>query len=309
MRKLRKMAWVGIVVVIVLALMTVQVYMKRGIQGRLKSSSDDIGDQYSVGNTSVLTVGGRSRAVQSGRGNSWTNTSGTIPEMTLSRKLIKNGEITLQVAHVVDFIFRLHQLEAKYSIPIVNSSMQSSWGRVAGGRIVFKVSPDNYEGIVQEIKTLGKVETATETTEDVTEEYVDLEARLSNAKNVHQRLLKVLEEDAKKVDDILKVEAEIARLGEEIERIAGKMKFIDRQVALSTITINYHEPQALPAWSLNIKGKLIDSCRTAAEGAVTVFNGILMFMIILLPVALWIVMIMGVVIIIRFIMRFMRRKP
>jgi len=43
-----------LIVVIIGALLTIQVYMKRGIQGRLKSAADDIGDQYSDGNTNVL---------------------------------------------------------------------------------------------------------------------------------------------------------------------------------------------------------------------------------------------------------------
>ena len=43
-----------LVVIIIGALLSIQFYLKRGIQGRLKSSADDIGDQYSVGNTNVL---------------------------------------------------------------------------------------------------------------------------------------------------------------------------------------------------------------------------------------------------------------
>ena len=45
-----------LIVVIIGALLTIQVYFKRGIQGRMKSATDDIGDQYSDGNTNVLKV-------------------------------------------------------------------------------------------------------------------------------------------------------------------------------------------------------------------------------------------------------------
>ena len=43
-----------LIVVIIGALLTIQVYMKRGVQGRLKSAADDIGDQYSDGNTNII---------------------------------------------------------------------------------------------------------------------------------------------------------------------------------------------------------------------------------------------------------------
>jgi uncharacterized protein (UPF0333 family) len=49
-----------LIVVIIGALLTIQVYIKRGIQGRLKSSADDIGDQYSDGNTNIIKTVTRS---------------------------------------------------------------------------------------------------------------------------------------------------------------------------------------------------------------------------------------------------------
>jgi len=49
-----------LIVVIIGALLTIQVYIKRGVQGRLKSAADDIGDQYSDGNTNSIKVTNRS---------------------------------------------------------------------------------------------------------------------------------------------------------------------------------------------------------------------------------------------------------
>ena len=46
--------YVILIIVIIGALLSIQVYIKRGIQGRLKSATDDIGDQFSVGNTNVV---------------------------------------------------------------------------------------------------------------------------------------------------------------------------------------------------------------------------------------------------------------
>jgi hypothetical protein len=73
-----------LIVVVIGALLTIQVYIKRGVQGRLKSASDDIGDQYSDGNTNVLKVVTRnSDSTESfNAGNSSTQL--LVPENTLT---------------------------------------------------------------------------------------------------------------------------------------------------------------------------------------------------------------------------------
>ena len=45
-----------LIIIVIGALLSIQVYIKRGVQGRLKSATDDIGDQFSVGNTNVITI-------------------------------------------------------------------------------------------------------------------------------------------------------------------------------------------------------------------------------------------------------------
>ena len=74
--------------------------------------------------------------------------------------------------------------------------------------------------------------------EDVTEEFVYLGIRIDNARKSRDRLLAVLQK-ADKVEDILKVEAELRRLTEEIERMEGRTKFLADQVALSTLSATF----------------------------------------------------------------------
>jgi len=45
-----------LIIIVIGALLSIQTYIKRGVQGRLKSATDDIGDQFSVGNTNVITI-------------------------------------------------------------------------------------------------------------------------------------------------------------------------------------------------------------------------------------------------------------
>ncbi len=87
-----------LVTIIIGALLSIQFYIKRGVQGRLKSAADDIGDQYSVGNTNVIKTTRTSSQTRDkfgvdGRGIS--NTALTAPETTntVERSVIANTEI------------------------------------------------------------------------------------------------------------------------------------------------------------------------------------------------------------------------
>lgn len=74
-------------------------------------------------------------------------------------------------------------------------------------------------------------------TQDVSEEVVDLAARLTNKQNTEQRLTKLLDERVGKLDDLLSVEREIDRAREEIERLEGRQRFLQDRISLCTVTL------------------------------------------------------------------------
>ena len=80
--------------------------------------------------------------------------------------------------------------------------------------------------------------------QDVTEEYYDVEARIKNKRVEEERLLKHLEQSTGKLEDILKVEKEISRVRGEIERQQGRLQYLDKLSALTTVTITLHERKA-----------------------------------------------------------------
>ncbi len=85
--------------------------------------------------------------------------------------------------------------------------------------------------------------------QDVTEEYFDLEARIRNKQEEEKRLLKHLADSTGKLEDILKVEAELTRVRGEVEQMQGRLRFLANRADLSTVTItatelkNYTPPQ------------------------------------------------------------------
>ncbi len=84
-----------LIIIVIAALLSIQVYIKRGVQGRLKSSADDIGEQYSVGNTNsvkrVITVSNTADEFGiAGQGVSETRLRAAEQTNTLERKVILN---------------------------------------------------------------------------------------------------------------------------------------------------------------------------------------------------------------------------
>jgi hypothetical protein len=92
---------------------------------------------------------------------------------------------------------------------------------------------------------MGKVETVNSRAEDVSEEFVDVTARVKNARRLEERFLNLLATKTGKLDEILRVERELARVREEIERYEGRLRFLSTRAATSTLTITVHEPAPL----------------------------------------------------------------
>ena len=101
-----------------------------------------------------------------------------------------------------------------------------------------------------ELKTLGRVESESQSGQDVTAQYVDLEARLNNARNTEQRLIDLLKQRTGKLSDVLEVETELSRVREEIERMEGERRLLSKQVEYATLNATIAEEFKAPAQAL-----------------------------------------------------------
>lgn len=219
------------------------------------------------------------------------------------RKLIKRAELNLEVKDCEETAKKIVDLVNKFSGIIIDSEIQKYPNEAKRGRTIFKVSPKDFYIVLTKLKELGKVDLERVTGEDVTEEYVDLEARLKNFQLVKERLIKILQERAHQVKDILEVERELARVGEQIEVIEGRMKFLDRQVELSNITVNYYEAKAISPEPLNVIKRFKETIRTAIEAFINVFNGAIVVIAAILPIIIWLSIIVAVAIVIKKLFR------
>jgi hypothetical protein len=160
-----------------------------------------------------------------------------------SRALIRTGRVTVEVE---DFERTERNLTALVESRggFVSDSRQER-NRVGEqtyltGTVVLRVPSERFGATFEDVQAEGEVLSASTSTEDVTEQLVDIEARLSNLRAQRDRL-RALYERANDTEDVLRVERRLSEVQTEIERLEARQQSLERRVALSTITVEIRE--------------------------------------------------------------------
>ena len=124
---------------------------------------------------------------------------------------------------------------------IGEASSGESPGQARFADYTLRVPAENLSAVMDALRALGRVKQESLTSEEVTAQVVDLEARLRNARATEERLIAVLKEKTGKVRDILEVEREIAGTRESIERMEARREYLLQRVTLSTLTVTLVE--------------------------------------------------------------------
>ena len=125
----------------------------------------------------------------------------------------------------------------------VESLSRSGDDRFARADLTLRVPQSEFSGALDQLRALGEVVSESLGSEDVTDQFIDLEARLRSAERAEASLLALLER-ANAVTDILTIERELARIRTDIERFQGQLNFLERRVALATIYMALQSPEA-----------------------------------------------------------------
>lgn len=164
------------------------------------------------------------------------------PGPATAAMIIRTGEAFIEVDKVDPAVLKVRQLAAQVGGYIANSSISGGHDQIRQATIELKIPSTKYEEAVGSLSTIGKVETVNSTAQDVGEEFVDVTARVNNSRRLEERLISLLANRTGKLDEVLRVERELARVREEIERYEGRLRYLSARVAMSTLTITVHEP-------------------------------------------------------------------
>ncbi len=137
----------------------------------------------------------------------------------------------------------------------------------------FNVPADQLDAAISEIKQLAHVQQESQGGEEVTEQYVDLTARLSNARRTEKTLLDLLANRTGKLSDVLEVEQELARVREQIERMEAESKSLQNRVSFATLQVELHEEyeeelEMTPSLGRRLWNAVVEGFRMAADSVV-----------------------------------------
>ena len=159
-----------------------------------------------------------------------------------SSMMIRTGQAFIEVEQLDPAVLKVRQLAAQVGGFIANSSITGGRDQIRQATFELKIPAAKYDETVGSLERIGKVETVSSSAQDVGEEFVDITARVANARRLEDRLLSLLANRTGKLDEVLRVERELARIREEIERYEGRLRYLSSRVAMSTLTITIHEP-------------------------------------------------------------------
>ena len=161
--------------------------------------------------------------------------------------LVRTGTASVQVDSLDPAIARLRQIAARVGGVVADVSVETGKNQNASASIELRIPSPRFDEAVNGLAPLGKVEAVNVAVEDVGEEFVDVTARVENAKRLEARLVELLATRTGKLGDVLQVERELARVREEIERYEGRLRYLRARASISRLTVTVHEPLPLVA--------------------------------------------------------------
>ncbi|MEZ4369515.1 MAG: DUF4349 domain-containing protein [Polyangiaceae bacterium] len=163
-----------------------------------------------------------------------------------SRKVIRRAELELQVKSLADAQKTATDVAKKYGGYVVSSERRGTdSARDQHLRVVLKVKADDLDSALGELRAIKQGEASERiSSEDVTDEWIDLDARLKTQKALETQYLEILK-GASKVEDLLAVQKQLASVRTEIEKLESRKRFLDKSISLSTVTIDFEQPAPL----------------------------------------------------------------
>ena len=149
-----------------------------------------------------------------------------------------------------------------------SSATQAGRGRLVRGSLVLRVPGSAYEQAVRELRRVGRVERMSDDAQDVSEEFVDLEARRRHLQAVEGQLLALLDR-AKTVAAALAVQAQLNETQLQLEQVRGRLAFLEDQTTYATIRLTIGERGAIAAAGDGGWG-IVDAWKDGAQAFVTV---------------------------------------
>ncbi len=156
--------------------------------------------------------------------------------------VIRTGNATIEVDSLERAVADVRALATRVGGFVAGTDLETGRQAVPTATLELKIPAARFDEALSGLRPIGKLERVEVTAEDVGEEFVDVSARMENARRLEQRLVTLLASRTGKLSDVLAVERELARVREDIERYEGRLRYLRAHAATSTLSVEVHQP-------------------------------------------------------------------
>ncbi|RJO63813.1 MAG: DUF4349 domain-containing protein [Candidatus Omnitrophota bacterium] len=291
-------------ILVIAFLGSMQLYVKRGMQGRFKSAADEIRESYSqpvirlsggskqqhadaaYGPYDVNGIGGdikRNAKMVSGvvrtgmisnEGNAeydggWSGADSmsvvsgkdypaqtttepgqgpviivapVLPATGEGEKIIRTANVSLEVEDGREAFKKASLVCQELGGYLASSNFYKDKEGRQGGTITMRIPQDRFLIALDRINSLGKVESSYANSQDVSQEYANLNTQLGTAMIVYNKMLEALQKRQVTIPEATRLESELTPIRKRIEDLKNKIEYLNNAVSFTTITVNFREP-------------------------------------------------------------------
>lgn len=213
-------------------------------------------------------------------------------EELVTPKIIKNGNLRFETDDLEKTYNQVLSLIKKYKGTIQNDSEGKNYNALTKD-LTIRIPSQNFDTFIQDISTgVPYFDTKEISSEDVTEEYIDVDSRIKTKKVLEARYIELLKK-ATKVSEMMEVEKQLSEIREEVEAKEGRLKYLKNRVTMSTVNLSFYKTIAEKSGAtVSYPAKIWNAIKSG-------FNGISSFFIWLIEVWPFIIILVALIYLVR----------
>ncbi|HKR13914.1 MAG TPA: DUF4349 domain-containing protein [Pyrinomonadaceae bacterium] len=216
------------------------------------------------------------------------------------RKIIRNANLTMEVNSTTETQQRITSIaEGNGGFVVTSESKQREAAdpahRTLDIKLVLRVPAARFGAVLDQVRGLANnLREENVAGQDVTEEFIDLEARIKSQRALEGQFLEIMKQ-ARTVSDAMEVQRQLSDVRTDIEKLEGRKRFLENRASMSTITINLETPGHIAVSTTGFGRHLRDAVSESVELGSGLLLLIVRFLIIMVPVTIFILLPLGLV--------------
>jgi hypothetical protein len=208
----------------------------------------------------------------------------------IDTKIIKTAYITIEVKDVTGSVEALKSLVESKNGYVSSSSISEGYNKRLSGTVVLRIPQSEFDTTLTGVKAIGTVKSVSTQGEDVTEEYVDIQAQKTSYQNQLAQYNEIMKK-AVKVSDVIEIQQQIDRVQTTLNQLEGRLKYLNSRIDMSTITVTLQEPEPLGG---ETGPSFISALNEGIAGFFGMVYGMIVIVLTLLPLIIFCAVVYGI---------------